>query len=62
MARYPLDVDFRTSIFPVLAMPPQHASYIHKRKRHFVAAWTELQPVSKVMSVTSSDGDYFGHT
>ncbi|WP_148094063.1 hypothetical protein, partial [Burkholderia cenocepacia] len=27
-----------------------------KRKRHFVAAWTELQPVSKVMSVTSSDG------
>ncbi|MEM5453213.1 hypothetical protein VSR33_38220, partial [Burkholderia sp. JPY164] len=32
------------------------------RKRHFVAAWTELKPVSKVMSVTSSGGDYFGHT
>lgn len=32
------------------------------RKRHFMAAWTELNPVSKVMSVTSSDGDYFGHT
>ncbi len=31
-------------------------------KRHSVAAWTELKPVSKVMSVTSSDGDYFGHT
>ncbi|WP_424945359.1 transposase [Burkholderia anthina] len=31
-------------------------------KRHFVAAWTELKPVSKVMSVTSSGGDYFGHT
>ena len=30
-------------------------------KRHFVAAWTELKPVSKVMSVTSSGGDYFGH-
>ncbi|MCW5181845.1 DUF5710 domain-containing protein, partial [Burkholderia cenocepacia] len=33
-----------------------------KRKRHFMAAWTELKPVSKVMPVTSSDGDYFGHT
>ncbi|MGF6440021.1 reverse transcriptase N-terminal domain-containing protein [Paraburkholderia youngii] len=31
-------------------------------KRHSVAAWTELMPVSKVMPVTSSDGDYFGHT
>ncbi|MGF6960648.1 hypothetical protein QFZ97_006604 [Paraburkholderia youngii] len=33
-----------------------------RSKRHFVAAWTELKPVSKVMSVTSSDGDYFGLT
>ncbi|MCW5185493.1 hypothetical protein, partial [Burkholderia cenocepacia] len=33
-----------------------------ERKRHFMAAWTELKPVSKVMPVTSSDGDYFGHT
>ncbi|MDR5804759.1 pyruvate carboxylase [Caballeronia sp. LZ001] len=32
------------------------------RKRHSAAAWTELKPVFKVMSVTSSDGDYFGHT
>lgn len=31
------------------------------RKRHFEAAWTELKPVSKVMSVTSSGGDYCGH-
>jgi hypothetical protein len=31
-------------------------------KRYFVAAWTELKPVSKVMSVTSSGGDYLGHT
>ncbi|MGF6267218.1 hypothetical protein OKW49_008212 [Paraburkholderia youngii] len=30
-------------------------------KRHFMAAWTELKPVSKVMSVTSSDADCFGH-
>jgi hypothetical protein len=33
-----------------------------ERKRHFVAAWTEKKPVSKVMSVTSSGGDYFGRT
>jgi len=27
-----------------------------------MAAWTELTPVYKVMPVTSSGGDYFGHT
>ncbi|SDE51364.1 hypothetical protein SAMN05421548_1633, partial [Paraburkholderia lycopersici] len=32
------------------------------RKRHLKAAWTGLVPVSKVMPVTSSGGDYFGHT
>lgn len=38
------------------------ANKLTERKRHFMAAWTELKPVSKVMPVTSSDGDYFGHT
>lgn len=31
------------------------------RKRKLKAAWTWMAPLSKVMSVTSSGGDYFGH-
>src|ERR1700761_3708107 len=30
-------------------------------KRKLKAAWTWMAPLSKVMSVTSSGGDYFGH-
>ncbi|WP_126879974.1 hypothetical protein, partial [Paraburkholderia kururiensis] len=37
-------------------------SHLKQGMRHLMAAWTELKPVSKVMPVTSSGGDYFGHT
>jgi hypothetical protein len=34
---------------------------LFKGKRKLKAAWTWMAPLSKVMSVTSSGGDYFGH-
>jgi hypothetical protein len=52
----------RGSVSQGLERVRQLAKQHKKSKRHFVAAWTELKPVSKVMSVTSSGGDYFGHT